>query len=336
MINGIIQITGEPGVGKTSFALQCGAIPERVLFVDDDVKGRSTVDDLKLMGAEFGDYWDLTELGQGKTEYDLFHLVMGKIEEIKKGKFDVLVWDTWTNFASSIASEVEIHPAKYRKVYSDHGKFAAMQRKGGVTRGLETKILGHLAKLIPQIFLISHLRPSRIGDTVIPGQFEPASGPVLLTVPKTRFWLRRNPNGSPVPIALVLKGISKVEVKKGKGIRNINVLPLKLTPQNDERSLWDTIERYWNDPIDQRQPEPHEMPTADELAIINGMMTDDQKTIFHDLVKSGLLGGSDDEEENANMGVVEQAKAMQADGQAIPAIAKELDVKISEVKEMLK
>ena len=57
MINGIIQVTGEPGVGKTSFALQCGAPPERILFVDDDVKGRSTVDDLKSMGMEFGDYY---------------------------------------------------------------------------------------------------------------------------------------------------------------------------------------------------------------------------------------------------------------------------------------
>ena len=116
MINGITQIAGEPGVGKTLLALQCGAKPERILFVDDDVKGRSTVDDLKSAGMEFGDYWDLIEMGQGKNEYELFQIVSKKIKEIKKNQFDVLIWDTWTNFANSIQSEVELHPLRYRRV----------------------------------------------------------------------------------------------------------------------------------------------------------------------------------------------------------------------------
>ena len=41
-IKGIIQVTGPHDVGKTTFALECGA--KRILFVDDDIKGRNTVE----------------------------------------------------------------------------------------------------------------------------------------------------------------------------------------------------------------------------------------------------------------------------------------------------
>ena len=333
MINGIVQITGEPGVGKTSFALQCGVQPERILFVDDDVKGRSTVNDLQSLGLKFGDYWDLIEMGQGKDEYELFQIVSKKIESIKKNQFDVLIWDTWTNFAASISSEVEMHPNKYRKIYSNSPRFAAMQRKGSVARSVETRLLGHLAKMIPTIFLITHLRPSYIENAPVPGKMEPASSPVLVTVPKTRFWLRRNPSGSPVPIALTLKGVSKIEVSK-KGIRNVNVLPLKITPQDSEQSLWDSINRYWGNPIGDREPIEHEMPTKEELAIIGGMMTDDQKRIFEELVKSGLVG-KDDGSEITNTGVDSALiKSMIDEGKPLPLIAKDLGIDLSQVKEI--
>jgi hypothetical protein len=54
LVTGIIHVTGEPDVGKTTFALESGASPERTWFVDDDVKGQSTVGELLAAGYQFG------------------------------------------------------------------------------------------------------------------------------------------------------------------------------------------------------------------------------------------------------------------------------------------
>jgi len=62
LLNGTMQVTGEHDAGKTTFALECGAEPGRILFIDDDLKGKSTVKEFTDMGVEFGRYVDLVTL----------------------------------------------------------------------------------------------------------------------------------------------------------------------------------------------------------------------------------------------------------------------------------
>ena len=56
-----------------------------------------------------------------------------------------------------------------------------------------------------------------------------------------RLWLRNN-RDSGVPIALVLKRISKLEVTDD-GILPVNVLPRRIKPLPDERTIWQSIDR---------------------------------------------------------------------------------------------
>jgi hypothetical protein len=41
LFNGLVHLTSEPDVGKTSMALECGADPTKIMFVDSDIKSRS-------------------------------------------------------------------------------------------------------------------------------------------------------------------------------------------------------------------------------------------------------------------------------------------------------
>jgi len=338
MIKGLIAITGELGTGKTTFALQVMSalgkpvMPERILFVDDDIKGSATAQDVKEAGFEFGAYWNIVEMAQGKNELDLFTEVAKRIKDIKKDQYDIIIWDTWSRMELGLQSEVLNNPNEYRKFYSNSPVYKGMQMRGSVPRDLETKLIGSLMNKVPQLFLISHLKQTYIENTPVPGKFEPDITSSVSKACKTQFWLRHNPSGHPVPVALITKGISKVQIDPEKGYRVVDVLPKKITPRPEDKSLWDTIAYYWENPIDGREPESHEMPTTEELAIIDGTMTHDQRNIFHDLVKSKSVGEGDD----ANRGVEERVKEMVNDGKKFPVIAKELGITIKEAKEMAK
>jgi len=102
-----------------------------------------------------------------------------------------------------------------------------------------------------------------------------------------RLWLRQNPEGG-VPIALVLKRISKIEIDDN-GIKPVNVLPRKVTPRDGALSIWDGINYYWSNPYGNRQPEENEIPTPFELSILDGILTDDQKEYWQAELKAKEL-----------------------------------------------
>jgi hypothetical protein len=82
-----------------------------------------------------------------------------------------------------------------------------------------------------------------------------------------------------VPIALVLKRISKVEITDD-GLQVINVLPRRITPLESEMSIWQSVNRYWDNPIGNRRPVEGENPTSFELGILDGILTEDMKEVW--------------------------------------------------------
>ena len=127
LIKGIIHVTGEHDAGKTTFALECGAQPDRICFFDDDVKGRSTVEQIKSAGVKFGAYHDLVALASGKTELDFYASCMDIVEKIKPGQYDAIVWDTWTNFQNVIHPYVLAHRSQFRATWSPMGQIKGAQ-----------------------------------------------------------------------------------------------------------------------------------------------------------------------------------------------------------------
>lgn len=318
LIQGIIHVTGEPDTGKTTFALECGAKPERIWFLDDDVKGRATVQELLANGFEFGRYDDLVALARGKRELE-FHLACHDLmTQVEPGQFDAIVWDTWTRFAKTCHPYVVTNPAIFKQRWSPMGRIKGAQQWQEAHR-YEAQILNHLQGLAPTVIVVTHLKDFYMNDAKT-GKQVPACSRTLVRVPVMRVWLRHNEH-SPVPVGLMLKRPSRRTVTE-RGLRTINMLPRKVTPQDGDRSLWDTIARYYDNPIDLREPFEWEMPTEYELSILDGTLTADQKRTLHLMLQAGAVSGDDGEPEEDDA-LLEHVKQLKASGLSLPAIAKD-------------
>jgi len=269
------------------------------------------------------------------TELDYHNAVMEVIRSIEPGQFDAIIWDTWTHFANTTHAYVLANAGEFKKHWAPMGTIKGAQQWQEARR-YEAMIIGYLAKLAPTIILVTHLKDQYMGKVKVPGRQIPANSNALDRVLRLRIWLRLNPNGRPVPIGLCMKRLDRKEIVDNK-IRTINVLPRKIVPTPEEHSLWDTIWRYWDEPMGDREPTEDELPTEYELSILDGTLTADQTHILRTMVESGLLeeiGGDN------LIGVLDQEKLakiieMHEAGDPLPAIAKEVKMPIVEVSNYL-
>lgn len=362
LLRGLIEVTGEIGTGKTSFALECGVQPEEIGFFDDDVKGRATVEEFReryqAEGRDFGGYFDLVALRRGKTLIEFHQICQDLIErEVIPGRFRVLIWDTWTRFSKTCRHYVNRNQAKFRKPgpfskgggWSDHRgmKGAEINQEGTLH---EAEILGDLLTRVDTLFVVAHLKTKYVNNQ--PTEAEtPAVGGAVIRLARMRVWTRHNPRGDGVPVGLLLKRPSW-KIITDRGLRTVNPLPRKLTPNvrlvdgeepNDE-SLWDTIARYTEHPIGNRQPLAEETPNTFELGILNDTLTADQKVNLR-LALRVAAGEAASESKTATVvsppAVVDRAtvtriKSLKADGKALPVIASEVGISVAEVARTLR
>ena len=280
IVPGVIHVTGEPDVGKTLFALQCGADPTRMAFIDDDLKGRATVAQLKASGVEFALHADLKSETRGMPQLKVFEYCTGLVDKMEKMELDAIVWDTWSRYSGTMKAYVRKNPGKFREGpdWAPRGDMKGAQQ-WKEAQELEAQTLARLNAAAPVVIIVTHLKDQYIGSRKTGKQIPDASR-TIVKVPFFRVWLRRNPSGSPVPIALVLKRIHRDEYVEGVGLRTVNVLPPRIEPQKGDRSVWDAIKRYVGDPVGNRELLPHEIPNSFERSLIEGVMTEDQKKMW--------------------------------------------------------
>lgn len=336
LIQGIIHVTGEPDTGKTTFALECGAKPDRIWFLDDDVKGKATVQELQANGFEFGRYDDLTELAKGKRELEFHQVCLDLLAQVKPGQFDAIVWDTWTRFAKTCHPYVMANLAMFRQRWSPMGRIKGAEQWQEAHR-YEAQLLNHLQTLAPTVIVVTHLKDFYLNDAKT-GKQVPACSRTLVRVPRFRIWLRHNEH-SPVPIGLVLKRLDK-KIYTDRGLRTVSILPRKLMPADDHQSLWDTIAWYYDNPVGLREPLPAETPNEYELSILDGTLTADQKRTLHLMLQAGAVSGEVELDEPENE-LAEYVKQLKASGLSLPAIAKDEQVKaaglsVADVARLLK
>lgn len=341
LTRGIIHVTGEHDTGKTSFALECGAHPSKICMVDDDVKGRGTIEQLTASGLTFGAYHDFVSLTKKGTELDRHNFGLSIIDSIKEGQFDVIIWDTWTRMGRTCHKVILENPSRFRKHWAKMGKIKGAEQWQEAA-DYEAALIAAMAQKAPLIILVTHLR-DHYRNNVKTGKLIPASSKTLNRVPNMRLWLRHNPH-SPVPIGLLLK---RLDVKKmtDQGLRTVCVTPRRITPMPGEQSLWDAIARYLDSPVGDRELTPEEQPTSYELSILDGTLTEDQKLAWragvadyqselaqekltrqHTLTMADILGTID----------IIKAKELRAAGKSPMDIAKELDCSVPEVLRALK
>lgn len=330
---GTVLVTGEHGTGKTSLGMEA-ADPARMLMVDDDLKGKSTVQQLRRDGVEFGRYEDfISDTAKMKALQVHMH-GLEIINSIEEDQFDAVVWDTWTRFAASCHAYVVAHPDEFR----ERDGWAAMGRiRAGEeykeARLYEAELIAQIARKVPLVILISHLKNQYLNNAPT-GKEIPAVSKAVDRVCNLRLWLRRNPHHT-TPIGLVLKNIDrKVYDPETKRLRTVQILPTKITPRPEERSLWDSIERYYNDPAGLREPRPDEIPDDFESSIVQGTLTEDQRLSWMVAIKQERA--REEEELFLQMeGKKEEAKALQGEGLNFRQIATRLDMKVPDVIAML-
>lgn len=268
---GIFHITGEPDTGKTILSLSAYH-PKKTAYLFDDVKKPL------INSNEFGLFVDLVAKYHKLKLLEFYNAIIKEISSIPDGKFDAIIFDTWSRTGKAIRYYAKANPYEFREAstFSKMGTIKGAE-EWGETHNVEAKFISELSRKTKALFLITHIKPLHKAG-VHTGTYIPDSGKSFDKVCNMRLWLRHNPS-SGVPIALVLKRIAKIEVTKD-GIKPVSVLPRKITPLPDENTVWQSINRYWDNPVGNREPTEDEIPTPFELSILDGILTDSQKEMW--------------------------------------------------------
>lgn len=264
-INGIVAVISNYGVGKTSFALECGYPPKDMAFINDDVKSTG-------LEKEFSYYVNLTEQTGKMKILDFHQHCLTIIDKLKKHK--VVIWDTWTRFQSTFPAYVKANSNEFRdpSQYAPKGSIkVAEQYQDAYT--YEGMILSYLRTKCDLLIITFHLKQHYENGIAIPDKYRPGHDRGIEKYTDLRIWLTPNPD-SQVPVGLVMKNISRRTVTE-TGIKTQQVLPLRIP-----RCNWETIYAYWENPIGDRSPEPEERPNEFELSLIEGTLTPEDKRLY--------------------------------------------------------
>jgi len=306
----MIAITSDYGIGKTTFALECGYEPKDMIFVNDDVKETG-------FESQFGQYVNLIPMSKGMTILDFHNQCIKMIDKMKKHK--VIIWDTWTQFANTLYFHVVDNPDKFRtkRQYAGTSAIVAGRMYQDAYR-LEGTIISTLKSKCDLLILTFHLAPLFIDNVAIPDRYKPGHDKAISKYADLRIWLTPNPD-SQMPTGLVMKNISKRTIEKGKGIRTKQVLPLRL-----ERCNWDTILNYWKNPIGDAKRGEMERPNEFELSLISGTLTPENKRMYQaGVVMAKISERAEDHEQ------VETIKAVLKNMQDAP-----IPVKVQAIRDM--
>lgn len=231
----IIHITGEHDTGKTLMGLGLSPL-SKTTYILDDVK-HPPIDP-----KYFGKFIDLTQETKKLKLLELREYISKMIDKLPK-KMDTIIFDTWSRIGLAFRQYAVQNPYHFREkpTYSKLGS-----AKGGEiwneAHKYEGEVISDLAKAIPNVVLITHLKEFYQAGTRTGKQIAD-SGKALNKVCNLRIWLRHNQD-SGVPIALVLKRLATARLSTSGEIEIVNTLPRRLTPLPEEKSVWDVIDRY--------------------------------------------------------------------------------------------
>jgi len=264
-IRGIIAVISNYGVGKTTFALECGYKPADIIFVNDDIKEVGFEDDFK-------EYIDLVAISKKTKLLDFHNYCLDLISKLPKSK--AIIWDTWTGFQNTFFQYVKVNELEFRnpKEWAGKPSIKAGEWYNEAWR-YEGAVLSELKEKCDLLILTFHLKQFYLDNELVPGKFRPGHDRAIEKYADLRLWLTPNPNDS-IPIGLVLKNIARRHVTDN-GIKTSQVLPLRLPYAN-----WEHILEYWESPIGDREIIDHERPNSFELSLIEGTLTPEDKRMY--------------------------------------------------------
>jgi len=328
LFSGIVNVCGESDVGKTTFALESGAMPDRILFIDDDVKGQAIANDMAKAGTPFGKYVNLVDETNGMKETDFHAYCIDMINKIEPGKYDVIIWDTFSRFEKSFHPWVLTHQGQFRERWSPSGVIHGSEIWIAAQQ-YESQVLDMLQSKVPLVIITSHMKDENINGFKTGKRIPDCMKPVIIKS-TLRIMFRHSDNGSPVPTGLVLKRIGKRMVTEN-GIETVSVLPRKVENLN-----WAKMRELWDSPVGNRPLTPEEMPNEFEMSMLDSsVLTDDQRLVMQ-LSLKGSGSNINDEEEDGTALMKADMQSMKEAGKSFVEIAEAYNVSVKDVIEVLK
>lgn len=327
LFSGIVNVCGESDVGKTTFALGTGAMPDKILFIDDDVKGQAIANDMARAGVPFGKYVNLVDETRGMKETEFHDYCIKMIDSIEPGVYDVIVWDTFSRFEKSFHPWVLTHQNQFRERWSASGVIHGSEIWIEAQR-YESAVLDKLQKKAPLIIVTSHMKDENVNGIKTGKRIPDCMKPVIIKS-TLRIIFRHDENGGAIPTGLILKRIGKRTVT-ANGIETLTVLPRKVANLD-----WAKMRELWENPVGNRPLRADEMPNEFEMSMLDSsVLTGDQRLVMQ-LSLKGV--SSREEEQNENTEIMRaDMQVMKDSGKSFAEIATEYNISVKDVIDALR
>lgn len=325
LFSAIVHVSGMPDTGKTTFTLESGAPPDKICFIDDDIKSQAIATEFENMGNPFGKYVNLVAETEGMLENAFHQHCLNMIKDIEVGRYECIVWDNFSRFENSFHPWVLTHQSDFKKHWSPMGAIHGSQIWNAAAE-YEATVLDMFQGKAPLVIITSHMKNENISGTRT-GKMIPDVKKALIQKATLRILLRHSDDGSPIPTGLILKRISRRITTETGGIETVNILPRKIP-----HITWNKIREYYENPVGNRTPFEDELPNVYELSMLDSsVITDDQRLVM----KLALEGVQDQEENEGELTMKSQMQSMKSEGSSLPEIAEAFDTDVKSVVQIL-
>jgi hypothetical protein len=325
---GLVHVSGPVGVGKTAFALGCGADPNRIALCNWDVKDP---------GIALGANMDFLYMLQTNNELFMAEAAMEFFAGIEENQYDALILDGWELLYSALPAYVMKNAKKLKSYWYGGGTGEwGTRQKLGYRKYLEPAILDWLQQKVPLIFVINQLT-YMYRDKVRTEKKVPDTSDGVIQKSVMRLFIQENGRlpQSATPSALVLKNLPKRKWnKETRRIESINVLPRRLDVRalkdwehKDYISLWELVDHYLANPVLNRELAEHERWDDLEESIVYQTLSVDEQEAYDFAKKLALVT----QDEELRQGILQ----LNNEGVSPLKIASQLGTTVATVKTIL-
>lgn len=298
-IAGLIHITGAYNAGKTTLAITYD--PLHTVMFDFERSAEGFVCELPV-----GKYYDMA--GNGVA---LYNAVTNAFNSVPAGQFSVAIIDNISPLEQAIVAYVEQNPRQFGLTPGQVEK--SNQLIYGPARQEFRRLLDVLHRAgCRTIIVTSQLQEKYLMAGRPSGIMYPRSMNTLAPLSSLTLWLRPRP-ASRVPSALVVKdrlgrplwvteiGADYVIVRTPRGEEKLSgvwynavvramrmneitslpaAVPVQRLPRRIPVCTWSAIRRYLDEPADWDNPAPGEVPDEEELRLLSGTLSPEQRDML--------------------------------------------------------
>ncbi len=306
-VRGLVHVSGPHGVGKTTFALSAGSPLDMIYFdFERSAEGFVQVYPTKKYHNILNEF--MLQHQGSRDETLLYWFTKSLFDAVPPNTYKVAVIDNASPLESSIVAEVEKYPTKYGLTVGQIGKMN--QLVYGPAREEVRRLVDTLhSKGIPLVVVTTHLQDDYAGNQPS-GLQHPRGMRTFASVSVLTLWLRPN-RGKKVPSAMVLKdrlgrllwvvrvdeekqeviahGLEGEQVygkatyeavvssgKENRIVRYPAAVPVPTLPRRLPVASWGAIAGYLETPANWDAPQEGEVPTEEELHLLNKTLTPEQ------------------------------------------------------------